>query len=87
MLANTGASTRATIDISLIMMFMDELTLDQVTRAGEAVIDPAKLTWVVIGDRESIEAGLAELNLGEIRLIDVEGNLIDDATTRTTTTN
>jgi zinc protease len=55
---------------------LDQLTLEQVTRAGQAVIDPANLTWVVIGDRERILAGLEELGLGEIRLIDVEGQPI-----------
>ena len=55
---------------------LDQLTLEQVTHAAQTVIDPANLTWVVIGDRERIMAGLKELNLGEIRLIDVEGQLI-----------
>ena len=58
-----------------------ELTLDQVTQAGQAVIDPANLTWVVIGDRQRIETKLSELNVGEIRLIDVEGEIVDESST------
>jgi len=60
---------------------LDELTLEQVTRAGQAVIAPEHLTWVVIGDRERIEAKLSELNVGKIQLINVDGELIDSAAT------
>ncbi|HVT02964.1 MAG TPA: hypothetical protein VHL58_06260 [Thermoanaerobaculia bacterium] len=38
------------------------------------VIHPDKLVWVVVGDREKIEPGIRELNLGEIHVIDADGN-------------
>jgi len=60
---------------------LNSLTLEQVTHAGQALLDPDNLTWVVIGDRERIEAGLTELNIGQIRLIDVEGRDVDTSTT------
>ncbi len=43
--------------------------------ASEAarIVDPAKLIWVVVGDRAKVEAGLKELGLGAPRLIDGEG--------------
>ena len=41
--------------------------------AAKAVIHPDKLVWVVVGDRSKIEAGIRELNLGEIRFIDADG--------------
>jgi zinc protease len=56
---------------------LNDLTLEQVTHAGQATLNPDNLTWVVIGDRERIEAGLTELNIGQIRLIDVEGQFVD----------
>ena len=37
---------------------------------------PDRLIWVVVGDRQKIEAGIRELNLGEIHLIDADGNPI-----------
>jgi zinc protease len=53
---------------------LNALTVEQVTAAGQSTIDPADLTWVVIGDRARIEAELRELELGEIQLLDVDGN-------------
>jgi zinc protease len=41
--------------------------------AGE-VVQPDHLVWVIVGDRAKIEPGLRELNLGEIHLIDADGN-------------
>jgi zinc protease len=42
--------------------------------AAAAVIQPEKLVWVVAGDRAKIEPGLRELGLGEIEVIDADGN-------------
>ena len=38
------------------------------------VIHPDAMIWVVVGDRAKIEAGVRELNLGEVRIIDADGN-------------
>lgn len=38
------------------------------------VIKPLSLTWVIVGDREKIEKGIRDLNLGPIKIIDSEGN-------------
>jgi zinc protease len=45
----------------------------QVNAAAKKFVDPSRLAWVVIGDRAKIEAGLKELNLGEIVLLDADG--------------
>jgi zinc protease len=45
----------------------------QVNAAARKFVDPSRLAWVVIGDRAKIEAGLKELNLGEIVLLDADG--------------
>ena len=42
--------------------------------AAKRVIYPDHLVWVVVGDRAKIEAGIRELNFGEIRFIDADGN-------------
>ncbi|MFY9224324.1 MAG: pitrilysin family protein [Blastocatellia bacterium] len=51
-----------------------DLKLDQVNAAARKVIQPNKLIWLIVGDRSKIEAGIKELNLGEIRVLDVDGN-------------
>lgn len=41
--------------------------------AAKMAIHPDKLVWVIVGDRSKIEAGIRELGLGEIRVIDADG--------------
>ena len=33
---------------------------------------------MIVGDRSKIESGIRELNLGEIQLIDSDGNLVKE---------
>jgi zinc protease len=56
---------------------INNLSVKEVSAAAVNTLDPDKLTWVVVGDRAEIEAGLKELKLGEIRLIDVDGNSVE----------
>jgi zinc protease len=49
------------------------LDLEQVRESATQVIQPAGLTWVVVGDRQKIEAGIRELNLGELQLLGADG--------------
>lgn len=61
------------------------LNLTQIERAAKTVITPDKMVWLIVGDREKIIDEVKALNLGEIRLIDTEGNLLvgdDDLTKR-----
>jgi zinc protease len=50
------------------------LSAGQIVAAADAVIKPEKLMWVVVGDREKIEPRIRELELGEITLLDPDGN-------------
>jgi zinc protease len=50
------------------------LTTNDVNAAAKQVIHPDNLTWVIVGDRAKIEAGVRELNLGEIKHVDADGN-------------
>ncbi|MGH7519473.1 MAG: M16 family metallopeptidase [Gemmatimonadales bacterium] len=50
------------------------VTATAATAAATEVVKPDKLVWVVVGDRAKIEPGLRELKLGEIKLIDADGN-------------
>jgi len=53
------------------------LSLEQIAESADAVIKPDNLVWVVVGDREKIEARIRELELGEIIHLDVDGNLVE----------
>jgi zinc protease len=37
------------------------------------------LVWVVVGDRATVEPAIRELGLGEIRLLDADGQPLDNA--------
>jgi len=50
------------------------LTLNDMNKAAQIVVLPERLVWVIVGDREKIEKGIRELNLGELRLLDADGN-------------
>ena len=51
------------------------LDLGQVSKAAGTVLHPDKVVWVVVGDREKIEAGIRELGFGRVQLIDADGNV------------
>ena len=38
---------------------------------------PEKLTWLIVGDRAQIEAQVRELGLGEVRIMDTDGNIVE----------
>jgi zinc protease len=50
------------------------LTQEDVRKAAQTVVHPEKMIWVVVGDRAKIESGIRELNLGELHLLDADGN-------------
>lgn len=50
------------------------LTVNNLNEAAVKVVRPDNLVWVIVGDREKIEKGIRELNIGEVRVIDADGN-------------
>jgi zinc protease len=52
------------------------LTLADINKASKQVVHPQSLVWVVVGDRAKVEAGVKELNFGELRYIDGDGTVI-----------
>jgi zinc protease len=44
--------------------------------AAKVVVHPDNMIWVVVGDRAKIEAGVKELNFGEVRLMDADGKVL-----------
>ena len=55
------------------------LTEEEIRQAAVDVVHPDGLIWVVVGDLTEIEAGIRELGLGEVMLLDADGKLLDDA--------
>jgi zinc protease len=53
------------------------LSTTQISSAAEEILHPDHLVWVVVGDREVIEHGIRQLALGEIRLLDADGNRVN----------
>src|SRR5438876_507963 len=49
------------------------LTIPDAAGAAQETIRPDHLVWVVVGDRAKIEAGIRELNFGEMRFLDADG--------------
>jgi len=52
------------------------LRTSDVEEGAKEIVHPDHLIWVVVGDRAKIEAGIKELGLGEIRLLDADGKPI-----------
>jgi zinc protease len=52
------------------------LSVTNLNEAATTVVRPDSLVWVIVGDREKIEKGIRELNLGEVRVIDTDGNAL-----------
>ena len=53
------------------------LDLEEIAAATDRFLRPDRMIWVVVGDRAKIEAGIRELNLGEIHYIDADGHPVD----------
>ena len=49
------------------------LTLAEVSAVAGKVLQPERLTWVVVGERARIEQGIRDLGLGEVRILDADG--------------
>jgi zinc protease len=55
---------------------VQKLTIEDLAKAAKKTVHPESVVWVVVGDRAKIEPQLRELGLGEIHLIDGDGNII-----------
>ncbi|HTQ54022.1 MAG TPA: pitrilysin family protein [Bryobacteraceae bacterium] len=52
------------------------LQIADIESAAKNVVRPDNITWVIVGDRAKIEAGVRELNLGEVKFLDADGKPI-----------
>ena len=53
------------------------LTKGSLEDAAKSILRPDDLVWIVVGDRAKIEAGVRDLKLGEVSVIDADGNRVD----------
>ena len=52
-------------------------TATEIDAMGKRLIPDQNHVWVIVGDRAKIEKGVRELNLGEVRIVDANGDPID----------
>ncbi len=50
------------------------LRVADIKDVSTSVFQPDKLTWIVVGDRAKIEDGIRALNIGEVHIVDADGN-------------
>jgi zinc protease len=55
---------------------IDSVTTDDVNERARSVIDPRKLTWVIVGDLAQIEDKVRSLQYGEVEVWDAFGNRV-----------
>jgi predicted Zn-dependent peptidase len=53
-----------------------KITLADLQQLSKQMINPDKLTWVVVGDKDKIWKGLQEVGFAEIIMVDADGNTL-----------
>lgn len=54
-----------------------QVTLEQVNQSAKELISPDTMLWVVVGDRERIEEKVRAAGLGDVMIVDAEGNSVE----------
>jgi len=62
--------------ISTLKSRYEAIKLENVQGAAESVLQPDRLTWLIVGDRGEIEGKVRAMNLGKVAIMDVDGNII-----------
>ena len=62
--------------IQTLKQHIDAQTDADVEAAAKEVVKPNGLTWVVVGDRKQIEKSIKELKIGELQVLDTDGNIV-----------
>jgi len=52
---------------------IQNLTLADIQQSAAKIVKPQNLTWLIVGDRQKIETGIRELNLGPLKILDTDG--------------
>jgi zinc protease len=55
---------------------VEALNSSQLQAAASALVHPDALTWFVVGDLSSIEANVRKLDMGTVKVLDADGNVL-----------
>ena len=55
---------------------VNKLNVENVSATASEIVQPDNLVWIVVGDRSEIESKVRDLGLGEIRVLDGDGNVV-----------
>ncbi|MDB6044493.1 MAG: insulinase family protein [Gammaproteobacteria bacterium] len=55
---------------------VEALSPSQLQAAASALVHPDALTWFVVGDLSSIEANVRKLDMGTVKVLDADGNVL-----------
>jgi zinc protease len=55
---------------------VEALNPSQLQAAASALVHPDALTWFVVGDLSSIEANVRKLDMGAVKVLDADGNVL-----------
>jgi zinc protease len=55
---------------------VEALTPPQLQVAGAELVHPEALTWIVVGDLSAIETNVRKLDIGEVKVLDVDGHVL-----------
>ena len=53
------------------------VTPSDVEAIAKTIIPNQNHVWVIVGDRAKIEKGVRELNIGDVHIVDANGNAVD----------
>jgi predicted Zn-dependent peptidase len=53
---------------------VNALKKSDINAIAERILRPEKMIYVVVGDRAQVEKGIRALNLGDVQLLDADGN-------------
>lgn len=62
------------------------MTIDDVRKLAKQVLDPSRLNWFAVGDKEKVMKSLKEIGFDEIVLIDADGNPLQPTEQKVKTT-
>ena len=57
---------------------VNRLKKSDVNAIAERILRPERMIYVIVGDRAQIEKGIRELNLGDVQLLDADGNAVNE---------
>jgi predicted Zn-dependent peptidase len=55
---------------------IEKMTPEGVQAVATANFHPEAMTWVIVGDRAKIEAGIRALDIGEVTILDADGKVV-----------